>query len=244
MAHWREFIAVNHATQFDWRAGDAYLFDIDGTLLNSRDGVHYNAFHRAVREVFGVNSKIDGVPVHGNTDIGILRAVLERERVSQRDFEAKLPKMLELMCSEVQQKAAELRPALCPAIEEFLRTLHADGKLLGVVSGNLEPIGWAKISAAGLRQYFSFGSFSDRNELREDIFRYGIDEARRQLGPHAAVFVVGDTPADIAAACKVNAPVIAVATGIYSLEDLRKHNPDACVSCCSELLGSATDHGR
>ena len=244
MAHSREFIAVNHETQFDWRAGDAYLFDIDGTLLNSRDGVHYNAFHRAVREVFGVNSKIDGVPVHGNTDIGILRAVLVREGVSDLDFQVKLPKMLELMCSEVQQKAAELRPVLCPAVEDFLQTLHDDGKLLGVVSGNLEPIGWAKISAAGLRDYFSFGSFSDRNELREDIFHYGIDEARRRLGPRAAVFLVGDTPADIAAARKVDAPVIAVATGIYRVEELRKHNPDACVSCCSDLLGSATDHGR
>src|SRR5579864_1339792 len=244
MAPAPEFIAVNHETQFDWRAGDAYLFDIDGTLLNSRDGVHYNAFHRAVREVFGVNSKIDGVPVHGNTDIGILRAVLAREGVPDRDFQAKLPKMLELMCSEVQEKAAELKPALCPAIEDLLRMLHGDGKLLGIVSGNLEPIGWAKISAAGLRQYFSFGSFSDRNELREDIFHYGIDETRRRLGPRASVFIVGDTPADITAARKVNAPVIAIATGIYTVEELRKHNPDACVSCCSELLGSATEHGR
>lgn len=243
MARAREFIAVNHETQFDWRAGDAYLFDIDGTLLNSRDGVHYNAFHRAMREVFGVNSKVDGVPVHGNTDIGILRAVLVREGVPDRDFQAKLPKMLELMCSEVQQKSAELRPALCPAIEEFLRTLHERGKLLGVVSGNLEPIGWAKISSAGLRDYFSFGSFSDRNELREDIFRYGIDEARRRLGPHASVFVVGDTPADITAARKVNASVIAVATGIYTVEQLREHNPDACISCCSELLVTTTNHG-
>ena len=35
---------------FRWDAADAYLFDIDGTLLNSRDGVHYNAFHNAVRQ--------------------------------------------------------------------------------------------------------------------------------------------------------------------------------------------------
>jgi phosphoglycolate phosphatase len=228
--------SLDDREQFDWKAGDAYLFDIDGTLLNSRDDVHYNAFHRAVREVFGVSSKIDGVPVHGNTDIGILRAVLAREGVSDGDFQQKLPTMLELMCREVEQKSAQLKPALCPSIAELLQHLHLQGKLLGVVSGNLEPIGWAKIRAAGLREYFDFGSFSDRNELRADIFRYGIAEARRRLGGRASVYLVGDTPSDIAAARAVNAPVIAVATGIYSIEDLRKHAPDACVSCCSELL--------
>ena len=227
---------MKSSQHFDWRAGDAYLFDIDGTLLNSRDGVHYNAFHRAVREVFGVSSKIDGVPVHGNTDIGILRAVLVREGVSAHDFQQKLPTMLELMCREVEQKSAQLNPELCPSVADVLQHLQRRGKLLGVVSGNLEPIGWAKIKAAGLRDYFQFGSFSDRNELREDIFRYGIGEVRRRLGERASVYLVGDTPADIAAARKVNAPVIAVATGIYSVADLKKHSPDACVSCCSELL--------
>jgi len=243
IARWREF-EVNQEKQFDWQAGDAYLFDIDGTLLNSHDGVHYNAFHRAVREVFGVNSKIDGVPVHGNTDIGILRAVLVREGVPARDFQAKLPTMLELMCSEVREKSGQLNPVLCPSIDELLRSLHQAGKLLGVVSGNLEPIGWAKISAAGLREYFSFGSFSDRNELREDIFRYGIEQARQRLGERATVYLVGDTPSDIEAAHRVNAPVIAVATGVYSVEELCKHEPDACVSCCSDLLSKTIHNGR
>src|SRR5437870_3017695 len=45
---------------FDWKAADAYLFDIDGTLLNSRDAVHYHAFHHAVERVFGLDFRIDG----------------------------------------------------------------------------------------------------------------------------------------------------------------------------------------
>ena len=34
---------------FTWDAADAYLFDIDGTLLNSRDAVHYFSFRNALR---------------------------------------------------------------------------------------------------------------------------------------------------------------------------------------------------
>ena len=79
------------ATNPCWRDADAYLFDLDGTLLNSWDGVHYNAFHRALREVYGVEMNIDGVPVHGNTDIGILRAAASNAGVSDEVFGQKLP---------------------------------------------------------------------------------------------------------------------------------------------------------
>ncbi len=221
---------------FRWRDADAYLFDIDGTLLNTLDGTHYHAFHNAVQAVYGVDSHIDGVPVHGNTDIGILRAVLRREGVSDAVFEERLPSALEHMCSEVARKAANIRAELCPSVVELLETLRSAGKLLGVVSGNLEPIGWAKLKAAGLRDFFAFGSFSDRNEQRVEIFRHGIQEARRRLGAQAFVCIVGDTPADVLAAQSLGAPVIAVATGIFQVEDLRPLHPDLCAACCTDLL--------
>jgi phosphoglycolate phosphatase-like HAD superfamily hydrolase len=216
---------------------DAYLFDIDGTLLNSRDGVHYNAFHAAVREVYGIDSKIDGVPVHGNTDLGILRAVARRAGLSDSQFERKLPAAIDCMCATARRNAAGLAPELCPSIRELLASLHQAGKLLGVVSGNLEPIGWMKLQAAGIRQFFAFGSFSNQRELRRDIFRHGIEEVRRKLGAGARVCFVGDTPSDIEAARQVGSPILAVATGIFPVADLLAHKPDACVGCCSELVG-------
>lgn len=228
------------ASRPGWTTADAYLFDIDGTLLNTRDSVHYHAFHHAVRAVFGVRSHIDGVPVHGNTDIGILRAVLRREGVSGQDFERLLPRALEYMCAEVQQKSAEIKTELCPSVADLLHKLHAGGKLLGIVSGNLERIGWLKLDAAAIRRFFAFGCFSDqnglRNELREEIFRQGLIQARQRLSRDASVCVVGDTPADINAARMLGIPVIAVATGIYDVNALRAAGPDACVSCCTDLL--------
>jgi phosphoglycolate phosphatase-like HAD superfamily hydrolase len=218
-----------------WANCDAYLFDIDGTLLNARDGVHYHAFHHAVREIYGVDSRIDGVPVHGNTDIGILRAVLRREGISDAEFESRLPLAIEHMCAEVLENAAAIQVELCPSVRSFLERLHETGKLLGVVSGNLEPIGWAKLERAGLREFFSFGRFSTDAELREDIFRLGAAEVERRLGRGACTCVVGDTPSDIAAARNAALPVIAVATGIYTVQVLSDLAPDLCVSCCTEL---------
>src|SRR5690349_3338119 len=142
--------AVHVQPGFDWRAADAYLFDINGTLLNSRDAVHYFAFHRAVEQVFGLDFRIDGVPVHGNTDVGILRAYLEVAGVPESEWHPKLPDVLRIMTEEVERNAADLRPELCPSIREWIELLAAEGKLLGVASGNLEPVGWAKLRACGL----------------------------------------------------------------------------------------------
>ena len=59
-----------------WDAFDAYLFDIDGTLINCKDAVHYFAFCAALKSLSGRNLNLDGVTAHGNTDVGILRDAL------------------------------------------------------------------------------------------------------------------------------------------------------------------------
>lgn len=219
-------------------SADAYLFDIDGTLLNTRDATHYFAFRNALREIFGFEATIEGVPVHGNTDIGILRAVCRLRGIADADFDRELPRIIRMMGDEVQSKSGEIRADVCPAIVDLLSRLHGEGKLIGVVTGNFENIGWAKLSATGLRKFFAFGSFSDHAERRADIFRNGIAEVHRRLGPQATVHVVGDTPSDIQAAKEVGIPVLAVATGIYPKCELEALKPDFCVAHCADLLSA------
>jgi len=221
---------------FNWRQFDAYLFDLDGTLANERGGVHYNSFHTALREIYGCDGRIDAVPLHGNTDVGILRAALEHHGVLDTDFESLLPQARERMCAEVARHAAGLKVELCPAIPELLAWLRQEGKLIGVVTGNFEQIGWRKLEHGGVRQFFDFGSFSDTREKREDIFRHGIELARERRGPETTICFIGDTPSDIEAAARLGMPVIAVATGIYSQQELAKAGPPLCVATCAELI--------
>ncbi len=220
---------------FNWRGFDAYLFDIDGTLLNSRDAVHYEAFLIAMRELYGRAVGLEGVAVHGSTDPIILLAALEQSGICEAEGRAALTAAMARMCAEVEARAEELRPELCGAVPKLLAELKSQGKLLGVTSGNVERIGWAKLKAAGIGEYFSFGSFSDRNETRTEIFRWGAEEARRRLGGEARVCFVGDTPADVAAAKACGFPVIAVATGIFSQVELAKGEPEMCIPDCEAL---------
>ncbi len=219
-----------------WVDADVYLFDIDGTLLHSHGGAHYHAFNSALKHAFGVDATIDGIVWHGNTDVGILRAVLEREGVDTSQLGSMIPDVIDHMCGLVESNRASLRAETCSGIPEMIRRLHGRRKLLGVASGNFERIGWIKIEAAGLRQYFDFGSFSDVSEHRSEIFRHAIAEARRRAGTNAKVCIVGDTPADVQAAKLNGVPVIAVATGIFSVQQLQEHAPDLVLGSCAEAF--------
>jgi phosphoglycolate phosphatase len=225
---------------FFWDRADAYLFDIDGTLVRSRDTVHYFAFQYAMRQVFGLQATIDDVPVQGNTDVGILRAVLRGQGLADSEIDDGLPQLAEQMSAAVRRDAGRMSPELCPSIRELVSDLYSREKLLGVASGNLETIGWLKLEKAGLRPMFSFGSFSHPLEFRADIFRQGVKIARQRRGPSASVYVVGDTPADIEAAKAVGVPVIAVATGIFQFEHLLALQPDACFACATDMLKAAS----
>jgi phosphoglycolate phosphatase len=215
---------------------DAYVFDIDGTLLVTKDLVHWNALHQAMMEAYGVDSSIEGIPYHGKTDLSILRAALARDGIADSEFEAKLPAALAVVCREVEANHRQLAPKVCPGIVQLLESLKASGKLLGVASGNLETVGWHKIEAAGLRHFFTFGCFSDRHESRAEIFRNAIEFVTTHLSATARACFVGDTPSDVEAARQVGAQILAVASGTFSFEELRACSPDLCVSHCGEFF--------
>lgn len=222
---------------FRWKEADAYLFDIDGTLLLSPDRTHRYALHRAMLDIFGVETTIDGIPYHGKTDPGILRAALQRLGISDAAIDSKMSEALEVVRRDASEKADRIKPNVLPGIRDVLELLRTEGKLLGVTSGNLEVVGWLKIKAAGLREFFQFGCFADDCELREQIFEKGMAEVRKRLGPNASVCFVGDTPEDVRAAQKVGGRIIAVGTGIFKREDLLSHGPDHSVATCRDLLG-------
>jgi phosphoglycolate phosphatase len=229
-------LGIAQPNGFRWKEADAYLFDIDGTLLLSRDRIHRYALHRAMLEVYGLETTIDGIAYHGKTDPGILRAALERGGIASQVIDRGMTVALEVMRHDAAEKASLFNPNVLPGVPEVLEVLRSKGKLLGVSSGNLESIGWFKLKAAGLRDFFEFGCFADDCELREHVFSEAMDEARRRLGPKATVCFVGDTPDDVRAARAVGGQVIAVGTGIFKVEDLGPLGADATVASCAELL--------
>ena len=225
---------------FQWDEQQAYLFDIDGTLLRSRDRIHYDSFFECVREVMGHDLDLSGVTLHGNTDPGILRDAFLQTTVEDNHWRAALEEVLERMRTTVAARRDRMELVRMPAIEETLQHLAARGAKLGVATGNLEAIGWVKIETVGLRHWFEFGGFSDNYVERADMIAHAIEKARAVAGPHATVCVVGDTEFDIAAARANGLPTIAVATGNQSFEQLLQNKPEVCASSLQALLSTTT----
>lgn len=224
---------------FRWDAQDAYLFDIDGTLLRCRDRVHVDSFFSGVRSVMGRELALESVTLSGNTDPGILRDAFRLAQLEEALWQPHLEAVLQHMRDNVAARRTEMKIDKMPGVDEILERLRGKGATIGLATGNLESIGWIKIELLGLRSWFSFGGFSDRSYSRAEVIAAAAAEARARRGPHATVCVVGDTPADIAAARANGLPVIVVATGNYSFEQLMEHNPDVCTTNFLALLSAS-----
>lgn len=218
-----------------WDGYDAYLFDIDGTLLHCTDAVHYFAFCEALTFLAGRPLNLDGVVAHGNTDIGILRDALNLAGIPEQQWRPKLPLVRQAMCRFVEQRRADLCVTLLPAVRDVLDHLHARGALLGVATGNLEGIGRLKLDRCGLLHHFDFGGYSDACEYRRDVFAGALEQARALTGKQAVVCVVGDTPEDVRSARANGLDVIAVATGVYTFDELQAEHPDWCLHSLEDL---------
>ncbi|HEY4008754.1 MAG TPA: HAD family hydrolase [Acidobacteriaceae bacterium] len=218
-----------------WDAFDAYLCDIDGTLMNCTDAVHYFAFNDAISAVAQRPLTIDGIVAHGNVDIGILRDAFARAGVAEEQWRARLPEILDHMRSFVVERQSEFCISVLPSVRETLEHLRARGAILGTATGNLQAIGEAKLNRAGLLELFDFGGWSDACETRAQVFREAAEKAGSLAQTEAAICVIGDTPADVQAARANNLKVISVATGIYSYEALAAEAPDLLVHSLTEL---------
>jgi phosphoglycolate phosphatase-like HAD superfamily hydrolase len=226
---------------FAWDGQDAYLFDIDGTLLRCRDRVHVESFVASVKQVTGFEVSLAGVALAGNTDTSILREACEQAGIRADELEPNVAAILKGMCSNVSGRRDELDLILMPGVKEVLGHLARRGAALGVASGNLEMIGWIKIEQAGLREWFRFGGFSDEFPVRSAILGDAAKKARKMAGADARVCVVGDTPRDIEAAHANELPVIAVATGHFSFDELLEHKPEVCTTSLADLLAATRE---
>ena len=223
---------------FRWDEQGAYLFDIDGTLLRSRDRIHFESFSSSVRSVMGHDLILDGVILSGNTDPGILRDAFRLAQLEDTAWQPHLENVLETMRRDVTARRADMKLVMMPGVDQTLAYLQSQGAALGVATGNLEAIGWAKIEVLGLRHWFTFGGFSDNYDVRSDMIAHAISLAHQHAGPDATVCVVGDTPFDISAARANGLPTIAVATGNFSYDQLMEHDPEVCATTLEALLAN------
>lgn len=183
------------------------LFDVDGTLVKNSGSVHADAFAHAWRKIFGVTASIHDIQHHGSTDQLILRDVLAKHGVPGEEADAKMGAMCDAMCAYVDENADKIHLDPLPGVVPLLDALSAYAQppssssaaaaacppvppaaaaacvALGLVTGNLERIAFAKLKAAGLDRYFTFGGFGSDHPIRSEMVKIAMEKAKTQLAP-------------------------------------------------------------
>jgi phosphoglycolate phosphatase-like HAD superfamily hydrolase len=207
--------------------------------MRDRARVHARCFSLACEAVLGHPLSLEAVHVSGSTDPRILRDAFAAAGIPEARWRPRSREILDALCQAVARQADHMQLHLMPGVLPVLDHLASRGRCLGVATGNLERIGWLKLERTGLRRYFAFGGFSDAYEERADMIAAAAEAAREAAGRQASLVVVGDTPADICAAHANRIPVLAVATGHFTFDQLLGSSPEICAETLAALRETA-----
>lgn len=207
------------------------LFDIDGTILLS-DGAGRRAIQHALTEVFGGIGPSDH-RFDGKTDRQIVRELMRHEGHDDPAIDARMDRLLHCYVERLQLELADgaYRARLLDGVAPLLDALEArEDVTLGLLTGNVVDGARAKLRAVGIDpDRFRIGAFGSDEEHRPDLPAVALRRVREAMGldlAAEAMVVIGDTPADIDCGRAAGGRTVAVATGRYTIAELREHRPD------------------
>jgi phosphoglycolate phosphatase len=199
------------------------FWDIDGTLLTTaRAGLY--AWQEALEEQTGTPSDLSGFQTAGLTDVEIARDLASSHGLDGakhdellKSYECRLPECLGRRTGTV-----------LPNVRAILQRLRGRSDVYSaLLTGNTRVGAAAKLEHYGLGEFFEGGAFAHGAGDRPAIARSALAQARAIVGKVSPdrVYVIGDTPHDVACGRAIGARVIAVATGGYTIDQLRPTDP-------------------
>jgi phosphoglycolate phosphatase len=216
------------------------LFDIDGTLILT-GGAGGRAMSRAFEDTFDIPAALDGIPMGGRTDAGILahacaRAGLNPSADELRRFRSRYAECLRQALPEAPQPKGVL-----PGVRALLHALSERPNIfVALLTGNCEEGARLKLEHFDLWSFFRCGAFGDELAERNDLFSVAMQRARECGAPAVPpdqVVVIGDTELDVAVATAAGARSVAVATGSSSIRTLRRSGADVVLPDLSDVNG-------
>jgi len=196
------------------------LFDIDNTLLYS-GGAGSLAMARAFEQLYGVANGFTGIEFSGRTDRFILQSGLEKHTISggcEAHLDEFTARYYALLPDAMRERAGHLMPGF-PQLLEALSGVA--GVRLGLATGNFSEAAGIKLGFYDINRYFAGGGFGELSLERADVVRAAIEAVADGARPED-VLVIGDTPHDVTSALDNGVIAVGVATGTYSVDDLRE----------------------
>jgi phosphoglycolate phosphatase len=218
------------------------LWDIDGTLLRG-GGVARDVFDEAVTAVLGRHPGDHRVRMGGKTDPQIALEILAHAALEDAEAADHLPAVLAALERGLEGAADDMRRhgVVLPGVPEVLRALDDEPSVRStVLTGNTEANAAVKLAAFELTPWIDLeiGAFGSDDHDRTALVPVALERARRLRGVEvdpADVWVVGDTPRDLACARAGGVRCALVATGHSSLEELQATDADAVLEDLADV---------
>jgi phosphoglycolate phosphatase-like HAD superfamily hydrolase len=210
------------------------LFDVDGTILLT-GGAGVKGMERAGVMCFGNAFSLKQVKVAGGMDpliyveatalAGVENAHLHHDRFRDT-YLVELQERLAANSDKVR---------LLPGIGQLIHGLRKrDDVTIGLLTGNYTAAIPIKLKAVGMDPaWFPITAFGDEAADRPALVRLARNRYQEMTGqeiPNRDTIIIGDTPNDINCAHVNGCKCFAVATGLYSVADLRRAGADIVVS--------------
>jgi phosphoglycolate phosphatase len=206
------------------------LFDIDGTLVLT-GGAGMRAMNRACEDLVRSENAMAGVTFAGRTDWSILDDILRKHghTLDESLLDEVRRRYVTHLAEEIQLPGRGVKDVM-PGIRELLDVLEQRSDVrLGLLTGNFIEGARIKLEYFDLWKYFPWGAFGGDAANRNDLVPIAVTRAQAHgidaVLPHK-VIVVGDTPNDVECALAASATPVAVATGSYTVEQLRAAGAD------------------
>ncbi|RYD34846.1 MAG: HAD family hydrolase [Verrucomicrobiaceae bacterium] len=214
-----------------------YLFDIDGTLVDT-GGAGMKSLQEASLRLFGH----EGPPLDlaGSTDLGVVALIHAHFGIEATTERIDSYFTTYLACLERNLSGGAFPGRVLDGVPEILAELSSrPGSTIGLLTGNISGGAASKMRHFGLAHHFPFGAYgcdhADRNLLGPIALERAFQHAARPFLP-AETWVIGDTPKDIACAHAIGARCLAVATGRYTVSELSAAGADVVVPSMTEAL--------
>ncbi len=208
------------------------LFDIDGTLLWT-DGAGRRSMEGALHEVFGTSGD-STYRYDGKTDRQIAREQMRAAGFADAQIDPRIPEVLHAyltrLTAELERDRAAAR--ICTGVPPLLDALEAHERAtLGLLTGNVADGARRKLAAVGIDvNRFRVNAFGSDHEHRPELPGIAKARALEVMGLDLTgdgIVIIGDTPADIHCGRALGVRAIGVATGRYTVDELKSHNAAA-----------------
>jgi phosphoglycolate phosphatase len=213
------------------------LWDVDYTLVAAgRAG--WQVYEIVLDELYGLPMPDELGHMGGRTDTSIALEVLAAAGVG--DPLAELPRFQQRMADRAPELEGMVRQygRALPGAEQALAAVSElarrdDGQLVvqSLLTGNIPALAQVKLGAFGLAGHLdlTIGAYGDISEVRADLVPVARQNAARRYQADfsgTATVLIGDTPKDIEAAAVSGARAVAVASGSFTMQQLRDAGAD------------------